>query len=455
MSKITKYGTYIIAVIIIGLAGFLTLSGNIKNIFQSKSGKDKTIYITSDLHYLSDSLTDNGDAYQKYISTGDGKQLEYIDEIFDAFADNIRKKRPDILIISGDLTNNGEKASHLELSEKLKKIEKSGTLVYVIPGNHDIYNPWARSFQGDKQVVAENISDTDFSRIYADFGYNEAISKDENSLSYLAAPSDDLWLLMLDTNKYNDNISVGIPSADGILKSSTLKWIQQCSDLAKEKGAVIITVMHHNILNHSEVIQEGFTLNNSGQALIQFKEDNLNLVFSGHIHVQDISSDQKGTVPLYDIASGALPVYPHQYGILKYSAKERSFQYNTTMVDVAGWAKRKGIKDENLRNFDQYSKEYFEKISYNKFLNKLLMETDYPKDKIELMAETMETLNLRYFAGTENLNSKDIINSEGYKLLTDSQEGFMKNYVLSITSDKDTDDTNLYIKLPDKTTSGN
>jgi epoxyqueuosine reductase len=47
------------------------------------------------------------------------------------------------------------------------------------------------------------------------------------------------------------------------------------------------------------------------------------------------------------------------------------------------------------------------------------------------------------------------INSEGYKLLTDSQEGFMKNYVLSITSDKDTDDTNLYIKLPDNTTAGN
>ncbi len=409
------------------------------------SGKDKTIYVTSDIHYLSDKLTDFKEAYQKYIAPGDGKQLRYIDQIMDAFVYDIQKAKPDMLIVNGDLTCNGEKESHKDLAKKFKAIEKSGTSVYVIPGNHDIFNPWARSFKEDKQYVAENMSDRDFSNIYSDFGYDEAISRDENSLSYLAAPSDDLWLLMLDTNKYSDNISVGVPSADGLLKMSTQEWIKQCCEAAKEKGANIITVMHHNILDHSEVIRDGYTLNNSGQIRILLKEYQLNLVLSGHIHVQDISSDQKDN-PLYDIASGALSVYPHQYGILKYSDQEKSLDYSTKSVDMEAWAKNKQVKDKELLNFKSYSEEYFGKIAYN-MAYKSLEKTDYTKEQIKLMAETMKTLNLRYFSGTENLNSKDIIHSEGYKLWADYPDSFLKTYIASILVDKDMDDTRLHLRF--------
>ena len=37
--------------------------------------------------------------------------------------------------------------------------------------------------------------------IYKSYGYNEAISRDENTLSYLVKPYKNLWLLMLDTTK--------------------------------------------------------------------------------------------------------------------------------------------------------------------------------------------------------------------------------------------------------------
>ena len=46
-------------------------------------------------------------------------------------------QKADGLILSGDLTFNGEKKSHEELAEKFKKVEKSGAPVMVIPGNHD------------------------------------------------------------------------------------------------------------------------------------------------------------------------------------------------------------------------------------------------------------------------------------------------------------------------------
>ncbi|MDF2540529.1 MAG: hypothetical protein K0S47_247 [Herbinix sp.] len=414
-----------------------------------ESGSNIEFYITSDVHYFSDQLTDQGEAYEAYITSGNGRQIEYIDEICSAFADQVKKKKPEVLIISGDLTNNGEKASHIELSQKLKEMEQNGTSVYVIPGNHDILNPWARSFKNDKQYVTESISPVEFSEIYADFGYQEAVSKDKETLSYLAAPSDDVWILMLDTNKYKNNVSYNMPEADGILAKGTLDWIAQCANEAKEKGATIITVMHHNIIDHSEVIQEGYTLNNSEYALNIFKESNLNLIFSGHIHIQDISSDQKGAVPVYDIASGALSVYPHQYGTLTYNASAKSFLYNTSVLDVESWAKKERSKDENLLHFESYAEDFFGKFAYDRAYQRLLMEDIYSKEEMEAMAEVMKILNLRYFAGREYLNSEDIVKSEGYQLWKSSGEGFMSGYMNSVITDKDTDDNKLVIKLPE------
>ena len=159
--------------------------------------------------------------------------LYYSDDIINAFGADVQEDKPDILIISGDLTTNGEKQSHLTLADKLKNIEKtSGTKVYVIPGNHDIENPWARGFKGDERYKIDTISASDFSKIYKDFGYGEAISRDKDSLSYLAAPSDDVWLLMLDTCEYRLNKKAGIPVTNGEIKDTTLKWIKKCSKMA-------------------------------------------------------------------------------------------------------------------------------------------------------------------------------------------------------------------------------
>ena len=110
-----------------------------------KAKEKVTFLFASDIHYLAKSLTDKGKAFNTFMDSGDGKQLNYIEEIVDAFIVDIKKKKPDVLIISGDLTTNGEKASHIELAKKLKEIRNSGTLVYVIPGNHDIFKPLCKA----------------------------------------------------------------------------------------------------------------------------------------------------------------------------------------------------------------------------------------------------------------------------------------------------------------------
>ncbi|MGV8982518.1 metallophosphoesterase [Clostridium sp.] len=446
MNSKIKYIFIIFIIFLFMLEGCSYSTKDLKSENKIKSGSNINFYITTDIHYLSKDLTDNGEAFNKFVSTGAGKQIGYIDEILSAFTYEVKNKKPDILIISGDLTSNGEKKSHVDIANKLKDIEKNGTSVYVIPGNHDVLNPWARGFKGDKQYITDSISDKDFSRIYSEFGYEEAILRDENTLSYLAIPSEDVWLLMLDTNQYKDNSVLGFPQTDGQITQETFDWIKKCSDLAKEKGAKIITVMHHNLLNHSEVIQDGYTINDNKEVIDAFQSNNLDLVLSGHIHIQDISSYKKNADKMYDIATGSLAVYPHQYGILKYSFEDATFRYSTSKVDVDAYSKKIGKVDKNINNFSEYSKDFFGKLAYDMAYKQLIKEKKYSKDEMSLMSETMSILNLRYFSGIENLNSKDVINSEGFKLWSDSPEGFLKKYIMSIVEDKDTDDNTLEYK---------
>lgn len=102
-----------------------------------------TLFVASDLHYLSPELTDNGEYFHKLIENGDGKAMGFCEDITDAFITQVIGQKPDVLILSGDLTFNGEKASHTVLAEKLSAVKEAGIPVLVLPGNHDLENPMA------------------------------------------------------------------------------------------------------------------------------------------------------------------------------------------------------------------------------------------------------------------------------------------------------------------------
>lgn len=433
---------------IIGLLlSFAALSGcGSKADGRIETGTDISMIITTDIHYLDDSLNDGGEAFQSMLADGDGRQLNYIDEITDAFAFDVMKKKSDILIISGDLTQNGEKDSHMTMADKLEMIEsKTGTRIFVVPGNHDIQNPWASGFKGDEQLRTETITQEDFSTIYKNFGYGEAISKDASTLSYLAAPSEDVWLLMLDTNLYLYN---GIlPTTNGEIGEKTLNWIKQCSDQAKAANAQIVTVMHHNLLNHSEVLNDGFTLDNSHKVLEIFKANDLNIVLSGHVHIQDIKSTGNGPNATYDIATSSLSVYPTQYGEMNYSPS-KGFDYRTVRVDVEGWAKAAEIMDENLTHFDEYSKKFFGDISFEKSFQELSGYGDLSTEDAGIMAEMMSLLNINYFGGTASSLRSHILQSEGYKLWNMAEPGFLREYVLSMIQSNEVNNNQL--KIPNQ-----
>ncbi|MBC1631150.1 metallophosphoesterase [Listeria welshimeri] len=394
--------------------------------------QDLSIIETTDVHYFAPSLTDNGAAFKQYVAAGDGKQLAYSDEITDAFLEDVEAKKTDVLIISGDLTNNGEKTSHEELAKKLAQVEKAGTQVFVVPGNHDINNPWARKFEKDKQLPTDTITPTDFSKIYGDFGYKDAISSDDFSLSYLAAPSSKVWLLMLDTAIYKTNMQQGTPTTEGGLTTGTLDWVKECSTLAEKNGAKLIPVMHHNLTNHSDVIQRGFTINYNQQVIDTLTAGNMEFSLSGHIHTQNIrtakSTDGK---EITDIVTNALSVYPHKYGNITYSAKNKNFTYQSQKLDIESWAKEHGKTDKNLLNFDQFDYDTFYNSGYDKAIMDLMTSDAYKtysqSDK-EKMADTMGLNNMYFFAGTAPPKSA------GMALWDSAPNSFLKDYVLNTSN---------------------
>ena len=76
-----------------------------------------TIAVTADLHLLANRLHDTGEAFLRMHDNGDGKQMKNGTRIIHQMLSDIRELNPDALLIAGDLTLNGERASHEEITE--------------------------------------------------------------------------------------------------------------------------------------------------------------------------------------------------------------------------------------------------------------------------------------------------------------------------------------------------
>lgn len=411
-----------------------------------KTGKEITFFIATDPHHLSKSTYTEGEAFEWFLNSGDGKLLTYTDEIIDAFILDIKIRQPDALIIPGDLTCNGERESHLEMVEKLKTIEGLGVPVYVIPGNHDIENPWARKYIGDEMIKIESISKDEFPEMYKSFGYGEAIYRDNNSLSYLAAPSEDVWLLMLDTAKYDRNKVRTAPEMGGEISPDTLEWIKECSKLAEENNAEIIAVMHHSLMDHSEVVNENFTINNSAEVLSVLIDCGIQVTLSGHIHLQDIKSYTKDENMIYDIATSCLVAYPNQYGILEF-LPNNGYRYRTDRVNMKRYVEENSITDENLIKFKDYTRDFFYRRSYDKYYDSMLEISQFSDEEMRAISSTVADLNLKYFAGFRNENMNGAFDTEGFNILLNTAPCFVRSYVLSMFDDKYTDNNKIFIPL--------
>lgn len=393
--------------------------------------KDDAIWVITDLHYLSPSLSDEGESFTFIKETSAGKELVYPAQRMEALIWQVEKERPKLLLVSGDLTLNGEKQSAVELADYFQQIEQFGTQVYVIPGNHDISNGWARKFIGDDQKKTSQILPEDFQSIFSEMGYQDAYTLDEHSLSYAVQPYTDLTLLMLDTNVYTKTEGKGAPPSNGRLKKETLTWIESVFEDAKKSGATVLPVLHHNLLKHNDFMTKGFTLDNEEEVKALFLKYDIPVVFTGHTHVQDIAHEEN---TLYDITTAAFSVMAPSIG--KVTFDNEQFSYEKQAVDMESWASETNQTDNNLLTYTDYATNLFVEDGINMGLRQMIEEQWHDDKYAEEVGTFVGESNRLFFSGEASQISNEELElmkeSQGYQLIKKHSKGFLFRYMDNI-----------------------
>lgn len=286
------------------------------------------IAVMSDLHYLSpDMIADTEDFEHAFNS--DRKLLKESSSVLHEMLERVRADKPDILLVSGDLTKDGEQECHAALAKQLQQLQQDvpGLKIYVINGNHDIRNYNAKNFNtaDGKAVPATRTHPEDFKRIY-DFVYSDptviatftpAAGNEAGSLSYVARPVEGLTVIAMDTCRYSsDNTSNGDDEHEtsGAISADLEKWVIEQTAAAKARGDLVIGLEHHGLVPHFDVqptILPMYLVNGYERIAQEYADAGMSVVFTGHMHAVDIAAmTTKAGNTFYDIETGSALTYP-------------------------------------------------------------------------------------------------------------------------------------------------
>ena len=384
------------------LLSILLLLPSLASCGRQKLDEPIEFIIANDIHYISPTILGDGEFFRNPTGRADGKVVHYITDITDAFIAEVIEKKPQALILAGDLTLNGALVSHTELANKLAAVQNAGIDVLIIPGNHD-FDKTAVDYSGDSLKEAEGSSASDFYEIYNPL-LPETLSREEGTFSYVYEASEDLWVLMLDTNTY----------AECYVMESTFKWAEEQLGIARESGIDVIAVSHQNIYKHSDLLSFGYQLYNGTNLQSLYEKYSVICNFSGHIHVQSIID---GDLP--EIATSSLSVTGLHYGKITYNGK--ALNYATETLGVAKEA-------EGYADFSEYATYYFEKIAIGQ-AHDALADSGLSGSEIELMAKTYAEINSAYFEG-KKIDPKSY--AEGIELWRTKSDSFISRYIDSM-----------------------
>ncbi len=286
------------------------------------------IAVMSDLHYLSpDMIADTEDFEHAFNS--DRKLLKESSSVLHEMLERVRADKPDILLVSGDLTKDGEQECHAALAKQLQQLQQDvpGLKIYVINGNHDIRNYNAKNFNtaDGKAVPATRTEPEDFKQIY-DFVYSDptviatftpAEGNKAGGLSYVARPVEGLTIIAMDTCRYSsDNTSNGDDEHEtsGAISADLEKWVIEQTAAAKARGDLVVGLEHHGLVPHFDVqptILPMYLVNGYERIAQEYADAGMSVVFTGHMHAVDIAAmTTKAGNTFYDIETGSALTYP-------------------------------------------------------------------------------------------------------------------------------------------------
>ncbi len=307
--------------------------------------------VISDIHYIAPSLKNlESEVWQEFVYN---KHKEYndLDSLLDNALDGVLRNAVEggenYVLIPGDLTKDGELESHIALAEKFGAFEEeTGIQVLVVPGNHDINNSNAVTFENGIKEPTEKTSPEQFREIYDDFGYDLADSffvpeegRKGGMLSY-AATLGNYRLIAIDSCIYsNDNGAENNEhDTSGQLAEGLLDWILDECAKAEESGLTVIGMQHHNLVPHNDIEEAtlfAFVVNDWLKVADAYADAGMHYVFTGHLHANDVAkhiSDSGEAV--YDILTPTLSGFPNYYKIVDFKATGDKVEMDMQTLDV-------------------------------------------------------------------------------------------------------------------------
>ena len=311
---------------------------------------DLQIAIFSDPHYFDPSLGITGPAFEAYLLT-DRKMIAQSQPIIESVVQSLKSSSASIVLVTGDLTKDGEKKDHEKMAALFAQLEAAGKKVFVIPGNHDINNPQSFSYSGSTATPVATITPAEFSTIYSQFGYNEALYRDVNSLSYVVALNSNTWLLAMDACRYKENTTS--PITGGKFSDATYQWIKDRLTEAKNKNIRVLGMMHHGIVEHypgqSAMFSE-YLLDDWQNKSAELAALGLKVVFTGHFHAQDIvRKDVNSSTFIFDVETGSLVTWPVPYRTLTYTTTNKLAIHTSHVTTLTGYT-----------DFEAFSKNFLQ-----------------------------------------------------------------------------------------------
>lgn len=295
-----KTRTLLLAILLIGMC--------------CKSSAIKVV-VLSDPHVMAPGLLVNeGTAWTSYLN-GQRKMVDYSKLLFDDMITRIKENiKPELVLISGDLTKDGEQVSHEYVTSKLDELRAIGIKTLVIPGNHDRgSNSDAVYYDGESTTAATVASNEWFATQYANYGYGVSSEREGTTLTYACEPITGLVVIGIDSG------------TDGNVSETTLNWVVEKATAARASGKKVIAMMHHPLIPHFTGVDNFVTTAVVGNYQIvrnALANAGIKVVFTGHFHTSDIAKDWNAdkSREIYDVNTGSLISYPCDYREVTMSA---------------------------------------------------------------------------------------------------------------------------------------
>jgi len=308
--------------------------------------------VISDIHYFDPSLFSlPANAYFQGYLTADRKLIIESSAILKNVLATVMTEKPDFLLITGDLTKDGEKIDHEAVAAMFKTLSDKGIKVLVIPGNHDVNNPDAYSYTGTTRTAIATVTAAEFASIYANCGYGNAVERDPGSLSYVSEPVNGVWVLGIDACHYTP-----VSETAGSVSATTLAWVKTIITKAKAQNKVLISMMHHGMLEHfagqSSMFSE-YVIADWKNVSGALADSGMNVVFTGHFHAQDIAKGAGSKGFIYDIETGSTVTSPCPYRVAMLNTVDKTLKITSGKID--------GVTYSTIpagTSFQTYAKDY-------------------------------------------------------------------------------------------------